>query len=89
MDDINDFFDFSKNFVRKTVPRGCVSGTVATTAGTTEDSKQIMKREYLGNEYSVDVAEAERLKLEQVRLPSIYIVLFCIIINLIIFKSWI
>lgn len=68
MDDINDFFDFSKNFERKTVPRGCVSGTVATTLLDTEDSKLFAKREYVGTEYAKSVAEAERLKLEQVGL---------------------
>ncbi|KAI8129774.1 putative ATP-dependent RNA helicase spindle-E [Lucilia cuprina] len=68
MDDINDFFDFSKNFERKTVPRGCVSGTVATTVIPAEDSKHLMKREYVGTEYSKDVAEMERLKLEKLDL---------------------
>lgn len=65
MDDINDFFDFSKKFERKIVPRGCISGTVATTVVTNEDSI-LMKRDHVGTEYSVKVVEAERLKLEQV-----------------------
>lgn len=68
MDDINDFFDFSKNFERKTVPRGCVSGTVATTVVDADDSKLFGKREYVGTEYAKSVAEAECLKLEQVDL---------------------
>lgn len=65
MDEINDFFDFSKKFERKIVPRGCISGTVATTVMPNEDSK-LMKREYVGTEYSLNLVEAERLKLEQV-----------------------
>ncbi|KAM7362904.1 tudor domain containing 9 protein spindle E [Cochliomyia hominivorax] len=68
MDDINDFFDFSKNFERKIVPRGCISGTVAATVVSTEDSRLLMKRDYVGTEYSESIAEAERLKLEQLDL---------------------
>lgn len=66
MDEVNEFFDFSKKFERKTVPKGYITGTAAALVSPTVDSRQLMKRDFVGTEYSENVIEAERLKLEQV-----------------------
>ncbi|KAI9579934.1 hypothetical protein GQX74_000722 [Glossina fuscipes] len=68
MDEINDFFDFSKDFVRQTAPRGCVSGSLPAAAGQTRDRRADIKRNYEGNEYAQAIIEQERVKLDQVNL---------------------
>lgn len=67
MDEINDFFDFSKQFEKKTVPLGCVSGCVQATAGKPQDSKaDLIRRDYVGTGYAKELVEQERLKLDKV-----------------------
>lgn len=66
MDEINDFFDFSKTFERKSVPVGCISGSAAATAGISREVRMSTEREYLGNGYAMNVIERERIKLEKV-----------------------
>lgn len=66
MDEINDFFDFSKDFQRKVTPRGCISGNVETTVVKPEDSRDLLKRQQSGTDYAAKFVEQERKKLEQV-----------------------
>uniref|UniRef100_A0A1A9UTM0 Probable ATP-dependent RNA helicase spindle-E n=1 Tax=Glossina austeni TaxID=7395 RepID=A0A1A9UTM0_GLOAU len=70
MDEINDFFDFSKDFVRRTVPRGCVSGSLLASAGQTHDRREDIRRNYEGSEYAQAIVEQERIRLDQVNLRS-------------------
>lgn len=66
MDEINDFFDFSKEFTRQTVPRGCVSGSVAATAGVPKEKKLDISRDYIGTDYTKHLVEEELNKLNEV-----------------------
>lgn len=59
------FFDFSKEFKREPVPKGCVSGSLAATAGKIDSGKPI-KREYFGDQYSKKIAEKERRRMLEV-----------------------
>uniref|UniRef100_A0A1A9WJJ3 Probable ATP-dependent RNA helicase spindle-E n=1 Tax=Glossina brevipalpis TaxID=37001 RepID=A0A1A9WJJ3_9MUSC len=71
MDEINDFFDFSKDFVRRTDSlRGCVSGSALALAGKPQDSRMNMKRDCEGNEYAQAIVEQERIKFEKIDLHS-------------------
>lgn len=65
MDEIKDFFDFSKPFVKKVVQGGYVAGKILTTPAFKSD--QIVKREQLTTDYVEDVVKEERSKLNQVR----------------------
>ncbi|XP_067635728.1 probable ATP-dependent RNA helicase spindle-E [Eurosta solidaginis] len=62
MDEVAQFFDFTKDFKREPAPRGCVSGSVAATAGKIDSGRPI-KREYIGDQYSKRVAELERRRM--------------------------
>ncbi|XP_075146643.1 tudor domain containing 9 protein spindle E [Haematobia irritans] len=68
MDEINDFFDFSKDFEKKTVPLGCVSGSVNATAGAPKESSNMMRREYMGTSYARNLIEMERLRMDELDL---------------------
>uniref|UniRef100_A0A1I8NW04 Probable ATP-dependent RNA helicase spindle-E n=1 Tax=Stomoxys calcitrans TaxID=35570 RepID=A0A1I8NW04_STOCA len=69
MDEINDFFDFSKDFEKKTVPLGCVSGSATAMAGKPKESARIqIRREYAGTSYARELAQLERLRLDEVDL---------------------
>ncbi|XP_055384477.1 probable ATP-dependent RNA helicase spindle-E [Condylostylus longicornis] len=59
MDDINDFFDFSKPFKRTVVSGGCVNGRCM--PDETFRSEVIPKREVIGKEYSKKLAVAEEI----------------------------
>ena len=72
MDEINDFFDFSKDFQRKVAPRGCISGNIETTVSNPEDSRDLVKRQQSGTDYAAKVVEKECVKLEQVCLDHLY-----------------
>ncbi|KAH8417162.1 hypothetical protein KR222_005196 [Zaprionus bogoriensis] len=60
MDDLMDFFDFSKDFKRGTASGGYITGDPRTLANETHDSKPI-KREIVGTDYVNEVVEKERL----------------------------
>lgn len=66
MDEINDFFDFSKPFVRKVVQSGYVAGKILTTPSLKPD--QIVKREQLATDYIDEFVKEEQDKMNQVSL---------------------
>ncbi|XP_005191065.1 probable ATP-dependent RNA helicase spindle-E [Musca domestica] len=69
MDEINDFFDFSKDFEKKTVPRGCVSGSALATAGKPQELNSAFgRRDYVGTSYAKSLIEQECLKLDELDL---------------------
>lgn len=64
MDEINDFFDFSKPFVKKVVQGGYVAGRILTTPSLKPDA--IVKREQLATEYVNNYVKEEQDKMNQV-----------------------
>lgn len=64
MDEINDFFDFSKPFVRKVVQGGYVAGKMSTTPSLKPD--QIVKRECVTTDYVDEIVKEEKDKMSQV-----------------------
>ncbi|XP_011209559.2 probable ATP-dependent RNA helicase spindle-E [Bactrocera dorsalis] len=62
MDEVKTFFDFTKEFRRVPVPRGCVSGNIAANAGKADSGRPI-KREYFGDQYSKQIADQERKRI--------------------------
>lgn len=65
MDDLMDFFDFSKDFKRGTTARGCISGDPRTLASEPHDSKPI-KREIIGKDYVNEIVEKEKKLMNRV-----------------------
>ncbi|XP_055923260.1 probable ATP-dependent RNA helicase spindle-E [Eupeodes corollae] len=63
MDEINDFFDFSKKFERVTVPTGCLTGQTTTYYPQTSIDPRIVKREEKGNEYALEYSIAEKKRM--------------------------
>lgn len=61
MDEINDFFNFSKNFERQTISAGYVNGRTVKT----EDSGPV-KREHQGTEYVEEFRAREHDDLSKV-----------------------
>lgn len=66
MDEINDFFDFSKKFERVTVPTGCLTGQTTTYYPQTSIDPRIVKREEKGNEYALEYSIAEKKRMMEV-----------------------
>lgn len=64
MDEIDDFFDFSKPFERKTVNAGYINGRTTVQGGL---KHEIVKREEIGQDYAKIYREAEEQKILQVR----------------------
>lgn len=65
MDDLMDFFDFSKDFKRGATARGCISGDPRTLANEAHDSKPI-KREIIGKDYVNEIVEKEKKLMNRV-----------------------
>ncbi|KAL5273653.1 TDRD9 family protein [Megaselia abdita] len=63
MDEVNDFFDFSKPFVKKVVQGSYVAGKILTTPSMKPE--QIVKREQFGAEYVDEYVKEEQVKLNQ------------------------
>lgn len=61
MDEINDFFNFSKPFKRETISAGYVDGRTVKTEPTTSQPK----REHLGTEYVAEFRARENDKLSK------------------------
>ncbi|XP_017954934.1 probable ATP-dependent RNA helicase spindle-E [Drosophila navojoa] len=59
MDDLMDFFDFSKEFSRGPAPKGCITGDPTAFTTETIDSKPI-KREIIGKDYVHEIVEKEK-----------------------------
>ncbi|XP_034488206.1 probable ATP-dependent RNA helicase spindle-E [Drosophila innubila] len=57
--DLMDFFDFSKDFKRGPVVKGCITGDPNILALETQDSKPI-KREIVGTDYVNEIVEKEK-----------------------------
>lgn len=70
MDEVNNFFDFSKEFTRVPVSRGCVSGNVAANAGKNYSGRPT-KREYFGDQYSKHITDRERRRILEARIYSL------------------
>lgn len=70
MDEVNNFFDFTQEFKRVSVPRGCVSGNIAANAGENDSGKPI-KREYFGDQYSKQIADRERKRILEAKIYSL------------------
>lgn len=62
MDEVNDFFDFSKPFKRVTVSGGYLNGRVISSSAPNASNK-IVKREHVGQEYAQSYADAEKLQI--------------------------
>ncbi|XP_054743401.1 probable ATP-dependent RNA helicase spindle-E [Anastrepha obliqua] len=73
MNEIEEFFNFTKDFKREPALRGYISGDLAATAGKFDNGKPI-KREYFGDQYSKPVAEKERRRMldEDVSMEDIH-----------------
>ncbi|KAM8704172.1 hypothetical protein ACLKA7_008724 [Drosophila subpalustris] len=63
--DLMDFFDFSKDFKRGPVIKGCISGDPKILALEPQDSKPI-KREFAGADYVNEIVEKEKQLMNKV-----------------------
>lgn len=64
MEDVKDFFDFSKPFAKKAVQGGFVSGKILTSIHMKDN--EIIKREKIATEYVEDIVKEEQSKMDQV-----------------------
>lgn len=64
MDEINDFFDFSKPFVKKVVQGSYVAGKILTTPSL--NPERIVKREQLATDYVDEFVKVEQDRMNQV-----------------------
>ncbi|XP_052835812.1 probable ATP-dependent RNA helicase spindle-E [Drosophila gunungcola] len=62
MDDVMDFFDFSKECKRELAPQGYISSNPGTMAVEATESK-VVKREVVGTGYVADIVATEKLRL--------------------------